>query len=455
MSRFAYDRAKHDEALDTESSLSQRFAILSTELNDLGADALKEGGAKSAQWNHKQAEHAQVERELRTVRAEVQRYELLEPLPSNAEPSPFARFMRSGTSGLASDEVEVFTRETTQAPPGMSGRAFVLRDEPAQAPAITAALTRSDAADWRAALPRPVYRGIVEHLAAFGGHHAAMSQFSTADGNPFAVPSMDESGIEGEILGQQNTETTTQELPDPTIVTFLAYTLSSRRCHLTREMIQDASFNIDAYARRTLMRRMGRTMAKATMDGTGAIEGLLEAAAPGVTAASATAVTADELDDLVFEVDAGYLDEPENMNFGPGAMADAGPGMGGMIGYLISRGLLKIMRQLKDGDNRPLWRFSIREGDPNTFGGYPVRVSHNLPKPATGNVPALFGNFAYHAIRNVSGIEVFSFFDSATAERNRLEYIGFSRFDSRSVGAKGTAGAVDGKCLAYRKLTMA
>ena len=456
----AWDQTKFDEAIDTRARLGQEFAALSLQLNDDAESVLKDGSAPDTKWTIRNARHAQIEREMSVVDRELERFSLVRPTSTKQEPSALARYMRQGAQALSTGEKAEMVRAPEHAPADMGGSCLYLpQDAPLDPRAVqnAAAAPASDNAGWQSVLPRPVYTGIVEHLVAFGGHHRAVSRFSTSDGNQFTIPSMDDSGETGEMLAAQNTAVSEGQLPAPTNVVFVAFTFSSKYAHLTREMLVDAAFNIDAYTRRTLSRRIGRALAAQTMSGTGvsAPEGLLTGAALGVTAAAAAAITPDELDSLVYSVDDAYLGEPENMDGGPGAMLDTGPGAGGMVGYLVSRSLEKTMRGFKDSQNRPLWRPSIRMGLPNEYNGYPYRKSQQLEAVAAGKTPALFGNFSFAALRMIGGIEVFAFFDSSTARNNRMEFIGFARYDHRIVGAKALAGATNaGKCLAFAKLTM-
>ena len=109
----------------------------------------------------------------------------------------------------------------------------------------------------------------------------------------------------------------------------------------------------------------------------------------------------------------------------------------------------KVLRTLLDGDNRPLWVPSTREGLPNTLNNFPLVINGHMAAVAAGAIPMLFGNFSYYGIRTVSSIEIFRFWDSRTAQKNTVEILAFSRRDGRPMGAlTGTL------CDAYAKLTI-
>ena len=123
--------------------------------------------------------------------------------------------------------------------------------------------------------------------------------------------------------------------------------------------------------------------------------------------------------------------------------------MGGMTGYMISDSAEKALRVLLDGDSRPLWVPSTREGVPNTLNGYPLVVNGNMDAVAAGKIPVLFGNFSYYGIRTVSNVEIFRFQDSRTMQKNSIEILAFSRRDGRPMGALTSA-----LCDAYAKMTI-
>ena len=123
----------------------------------------------------------------------------------------------------------------------------------------------------------------------------------------------------------------------------------------------------------------------------------------------------------------------------------------GRVGYLISDPCEQALRTLVDDGGRPLWEPSLTAGVPNTLYNYPYEVSAEMADlSTTGNIPALFGNFAYFKIFRVDNVEVFSFMDSNTMKNNQIHVVAFSRADSKCAGA-----ITGGKCQAIAKLTMA
>ena len=227
---------------------------------------------------------------------------------------------------------------------------------------------------------------------------------------------------------------------------FGSATASSRPIILTREVLQDAVFDIQRYAERQAVRRLGRVWNKAftaTIANAGPL-GVVSTAKAGVTAAGQTAITWSELVSVIYQVNRAYRE------MGEGGEGGFDAETGGRIGYMISDDAERAVRVLTDGDNRPLWVPSPREGVPDMLNGYPYAVNGHMASVVASAVPFLFGNFAYYGIRTVAEIEIFRFMDSRTMQRNTVECLAFSRRDGRPMGA-----VAGGKCEAIAAITMA
>lgn len=90
------------------------------------------------------------------------------------------------------------------------------------------------------------------------------------------------------------------------------------------------------------------------------------------TAASATAVTTDELLDLVYLLASEYT---QNARF------------------VLNRASLGRIRKLKDGDGNYIWQPSFQANEPANLLGYPVTEMAAMPNVAANAVPVAFGDF--------------------------------------------------------------
>ena len=154
---------------------------------------------------------------------------------------------------------------------------------------------------------------------------------------------------------------------------------------VSEELINDSVFDLEAYIAREFARRIGNKEEEAffTGDGTGKPLGVLAAtggAEIGVTAASATAFTADEIFDLFYSLKAPYR---KNAVF---VMNDAS---------------VKALRKLKDSNG--LWQPSLTAATPDTLMGRPVYTSAFMPALAAGAKAVLFGDLSYYWVADRQG----------------------------------------------------
>jgi HK97 family phage major capsid protein len=104
------------------------------------------------------------------------------------------------------------------------------------------------------------------------------------------------------------------------------------------------------------------------------------------TAAGTTAVTTDEILDLVYS-----LPSERNAN----------------AKFFINRSVLAKLRKLKDGQGNYIWQPSYVAGQPSTLAGYPVVEVPGMPNMTTGLVPVLFGDMeATYLVIDRVGIRV-------------------------------------------------
>ena len=102
----------------------------------------------------------------------------------------------------------------------------------------------------------------------------------------------------------------------------------------------------------------------------------------GVTAASATAITTDELIDLYHSVIAPYR---------------------GNAAWVANDSTLKAVRKLKDGNSQYMWQPGLTAGAPDSLLGRPVHADTNMSAIATGNTTMVFGDFARGYFARIAG----------------------------------------------------
>lgn len=275
---------------------------------------------------------------------------------------------------------------------------------------------------------------VVHALASFGGIRQMCRSFPTARGNDYPYPQMSNETVEGERIGSQGTAAAVKDINSPTQVIFKAFTYSSRQMAISRELIQDAAVDLVQIILEEGYRRIGRITNKeftngAQHDGTTPY-GLKIASKAGITTASNTAITFNELLTLEHKVEAAYrmgMETPDGRDGGRMARM-------GQVGFMLHDSMLLQIKQMKDTQGRPLFLPNIRVGAPATIHGFPFAINQNLDAVAASAVPMLFGHFGYFAVRDVTGIDVFRFTDSAFMTKNTIGFLMFIRCDARPLG---------------------
>ena len=156
---------------------------------------------------------------------------------------------------------------------------------------------------------------------------------------------------------------------------------------ISEELLNDSVFDLEAYISREFARRIGNKEEEAffTGDGTGKPLGVLAAtggAEIGVTAASATAFTADEVFDLFYSLKAPYRKNAV---------------------FLMNDSSVKALRKLKDGNGQYLWQPSLTAGTPDMLLGRPVYTSAFMPAMAASAKSILFGDLSYYWVADRQG----------------------------------------------------
>ena len=157
---------------------------------------------------------------------------------------------------------------------------------------------------------------------------------------------------------------------------------------ISNELLNDSAFDLEAYFRTEFARRIGNKEEEAflTGDGSGKPTGIFNTTGGGqlgVTAASATAITADELIDLFYSLNSAYRKNAV---------------------WLLNDSTMKNIRKLKDSNGQYLWQPALHEGGFDTLLGKRIYTSPYAPELAAGQKTVAFGDFNYYWIGDRLGI---------------------------------------------------
>lgn len=185
------------------------------------------------------------------------------------------------------------------------------------------------------------------------------------------------------------------------------------------ELDMDSVVQMEQFLGMLLGERLGRLANTQLTVGSGASapNGIVTASSLGLTAASATAVTFDEILGLEHSVNAAYRRSPKAR-------------------WMFADSTFLAIRKLKDGQGNYLWQQGdVKNGAPGLFNGRPYSINDDMPAIATGNKAILFGDFGRYYVRKVGAPII-----GVVRERfwPDLGIAGLIRFD----GELGQAGAV-------------
>jgi len=185
---------------------------------------------------------------------------------------------------------------------------------------------------------------------------------------------------------------------------------------VSEELLNDSVFDLESYISHEFGRRIGAKEEEAFFigDGSGKPTGVLAAtggAQTGVTAASATAITADELIDLFYSLNSPYRKNAV---------------------WLLNDATVKAVRKLKDAQGQYLWQPSLVAGTPDTILGRPVKTSAYMPTIAAAAKSVAFGDFGYYWIADRQG-RSFKRLGELYAANGQVGFLGSQRVDGKLI----------------------
>jgi HK97 family phage major capsid protein len=202
-------------------------------------------------------------------------------------------------------------------------------------------------------------------------------------------------------------------------VTLAAYKFSSKMIRSSNELIQDQAVNLPQFIGEQLGERVGKIFNSYATTGTGSSQplGYMDATAgatEGKVSASASAITAGEIIDLMHSVDASYRNSPK-------------------AAFAMNDLILAEIKKLSFGTSvyTPVWLPSLRDGAPDTILGKPYFVNNAMASTlATENAIIAFGDWSRFVVRIVNNFSL-RVLTERYAEFDQTAWLGLARMDSR------------------------
>lgn len=244
-------------------------------------------------------------------------------------------------------------------------------------------------------VPAQLVSSLEQARLAHGGILQVAEVIRTATGEPMYWPAADDTGNSGELVaeaGDLNIEVSV----DPTFARLQldSYKVSSKPILVSYELLRDSVFDLPSVIGAMLGERIGRKESAmyATADGSSKPRGITVAGTAATLSsgnaytASATAITGDEILDLVHSVDPAYR------------------GQG--CGFVMKDSTVLLLRKLKGTDGQYLWQANWQAGAPDMLAGYPVTTCQDMPAATAGLKSVVFGQLSAYKVRQVGPVRL-------------------------------------------------
>lgn len=282
----------------------------------------------------------------------------------------FRTFLRYGTDALSREQRSILVER--RAPDGTVEKATIVEGTGANGGFLVPV-------EYSSEINEPLRRDSIMRRA-----EVAARVLTVTNAQSFKVPAQTDSAAA--VLTAEGAATAQSE-PTFAQVSFdpYKYTKTSRA---SEEMLEDSPIDVwsnvlqpdyvQAFA-------AAENTAFTTGSGSSQPQGAVTGSTLGVTAASGTAVTFDEVIDLFYALSDLHRSSAV---------------------WMMNDAYAKLLRKLKDSQGQYLWQPSLVAGQPDTIIGRPVVINPSMATPAVNAIGILFGNFRHLWLSDFGGGEI-------------------------------------------------
>lgn len=249
-----------------------------------------------------------------------------------------------------------------------------------------------------------LFTGEVERLA---------KKLNTASGGLLDYPTVDDTGTNAVLTSEAAAVT----VADMTFANaqLSAYNYSSL-VKVSQQLLQDSAFDLNAFLVEAMGERIARVTnaAFSTDNGSSKPQGIVTGSTKGADAAGATAITADDVLNLIYSVDASYRNKES-------------------FGLMAHDNIISAIRSLGVGASNdfPIFIPSMEMGQPDRIFGVPVYVNNDMQSTiATATKTLLAADFSKFVVRNAGGIQMLRL-NERFADELEVGFVAYKRADSR------------------------
>lgn len=252
-----------------------------------------------------------------------------------------------------------------------------------------------------------------EAMLTYGGIMQTAEIMRTDTGEPMRWPTVNDTANKGRQIGESQAVASLD--PNFGQVIWTAHKFTSDEILVPSELLGNNAVGLANKIPEMLGTRLARILNEKGTTGNDAntMQGMVTSSAFGVTAASATAITFDEVIDLEFALGSAYL---------PGAT------------YMMGRNMLKLLRKLVDGEDRYLWQSGANSGAPDTLNTYRYVINEDMADPAASQKSMIFGQLNKWKLRMVRQVRFFRLMERHR-ENDQDAFLAFVEADGRLLDA--------------------
>jgi len=194
-----------------------------------------------------------------------------------------------------------------------------------------------------------------------------------------------------------------------------AYNYASQ-VKVSMQLLQDNAFDLNAFLAEAMGERIARATNAAFTTGTGSSQpqGIITGASLGNTASSATAISADDILDLIHSIDPSYRNKPT-------------------FGLMANDSVIAAIRALGLGsaNDFPIFIPSMTAGEPDKLFGFNLYYNNDMESAiTTGKKTLLAADFSKFVVRSAGGVQMVRL-NERYMDELEVGFVSYARKDSK------------------------
>jgi len=249
-----------------------------------------------------------------------------------------------------------------------------------------------------------LFTGEVERLA---------KKLNTAGGALLDYPTINDTATDAGLISEAASVT----VQDMTFANaqLSAYNYASQ-VRVSMQLLQDNAFDLNSFLAEAMGERIARATNAAFTTGTGSSQpqGIVAGSSLGNTAASATAIAADDILDLIHSIDPSYRNKAS-------------------FGLMAHDNVIAAIRALGLGsaNDFPIFIPSMEAGQPDKLFGYNIYYNNDMQSSiATGTKTLIAADFSKYVVRSAGGVQ-FVRLNERYMDELEVGFVSYARKDAK------------------------